>query len=173
MLSQVRDRWFQGDLISGISFSLNDTAVITGGPRAGEAVAVISLEALEPEPIYLVEVLSGQGDLLQPQSALRLHVDRSVQQHDGADADHVSANPHSSQHREKVLASTQCGCFYCLAVFSPNEIREWVDAGATGQGQTALCPICGIDSVLPDRAGIPLTLDSLTRMREHWFGPGA
>ena len=51
-------------------------------------------------------------------------------------------------HREDVLGSTVCGCFYCCAEFEPGEIHEWVDADEQGLGQTALCPRCGIDAVI-------------------------
>jgi hypothetical protein len=37
------------------------------------------------------------------------------------------------------------------------------------RGQTALCPKCGIDSVLGDACGYPLTEDLLSRMHQYWF----
>jgi len=37
------------------------------------------------------------------------------------------------------------GCFHCLAVFLPQEVTEYTD-----QGETALCPKCGTDAVLPE-----------------------
>lgn len=36
-----------------------------------------------------------------------------------------------------------CSCFYCGKRFNPKEIKEWTD-----KGQTAICPHCGIDSVI-------------------------
>ena len=59
--------------------------------------------------------------------------------------------------------------FYCLAVYPASAIVEWIDD--VGQGaQTALCPKCGVDSVLGDKSGFPLTKEFLEEMREHWFG---
>lgn len=49
----------------------------------------------------------------------------------------------SYRNRASVAAATRCGCFYCQAVFSGDEVRNWVD-----DDRTALCPRCGIDSVL-------------------------
>jgi hypothetical protein len=46
--------------------------------------------------------------------------------------------------RSRLEKVATCGCYYCLRTYSPKEIREWVD----GQ-ETALCPKCGIDSVVP------------------------
>ena len=74
------------------------------------------------------------------------------------------AHEHSSNHRVEVTDSTLCGCFYCCAMFPPTEISEWVD-----EEQTALCPKCGIDSVIGDRSGLPVSQDFLAVMRAHWF----
>ena len=77
---------------------------------------------------------------------------------------------HSARHRDEVVRSTSCGCFYCLAVFPSDEISDWVgDENEHGEGQTALCPRCGIDSVIGDRSGFPLTTDFLQEMRHHFF----
>jgi hypothetical protein len=77
--------------------------------------------------------------------------------------------------RELVLASDRCGCFYCLAIFPSAEITGWISelgpkAGRLRAGVTALCPRCGIDSVLPEAAGFPLTLTFLQAMQAHWHG---
>jgi len=44
------------------------------------------------------------------------------------------------------------------------------DADADEWGQTAVCPRCGIDAVLPDSVpGAPLTLTLLSDMQAFWF----
>ena len=67
-------------------------------------------------------------------------------------ADLESIHRHSSRHREVVVGSSRCGCFYCLSEFSPTEITDWVDGQVDDDdlqlGATALCPRCGIDAVL-------------------------
>jgi hypothetical protein len=80
----------------------------------------------------------------------------------------------SLNHREAVLASRQCGCFYCLALFGPDEIGEWIPEPGPDRslipGATGLCPSCGIDAVLPDSIpGAPLTRALLAEMNAHWF----
>ena len=80
----------------------------------------------------------------------------------------VSAHRHSSNHRGDILSSEQCGCFYCLSIFSPSEIVEWVDE-ADGAGTTAICPFCSIDSVIGTKSGFPVTKDFLGAMKAHWF----
>jgi acetone carboxylase gamma subunit len=37
-------------------------------------------------------------------------------------------------------------------------------------GTTALCPYCGIDSVIGDKSGFPITKEFLEKMYQHWFG---
>jgi hypothetical protein len=81
----------------------------------------------------------------------------------------VSAHQHSSVHRAELMSSEACGCFYCLSIFPPGKIEEWVDEDDQGLGQTALCPHCGIDSVIGDRSGYPVSREFLEKMRARWF----
>ncbi|MBS2003044.1 MAG: cytoplasmic protein [Cyanobacteria bacterium SZAS LIN-5] len=74
------------------------------------------------------------------------------------------AHKASSNHRTLLNQSELCGCFYCEATFSPEEIREYTD-----RGQTALCPRCSIDSVIPAAAGYALTAQFLSAMEKYWF----
>lgn len=90
-------------------------------------------------------------------------------------APHIGANIHSSNHRAEVLASKRCGCFHRLNIFSPAKIQDWVDysprkdTAIKGVGCTALCPKCGIDSVIGSNSGYPITTGFLETMRRHWF----
>lgn len=79
------------------------------------------------------------------------------------------AHDRSSAHRDELQRSTICGCFYCCGEFEPGEIHEWVDEGEDGVGRTALCPRCGVDSVIGAASGYPITQDFLARMRAYWF----
>lgn len=81
------------------------------------------------------------------------------------EADFTATHRHSSNHRAEVLASDVCGCFYCSATFAPASIVEWVD-----DGSTALCPRCGIDSVLGSNAGYRIDAAFLGEMHRRWFG---
>ena len=83
-------------------------------------------------------------------------------------SEYAEAHRHSISHRPEILASEQCGCFHCLQVFSPKTIKEWIDEG--DGNETALCPKCGIDSVIGSAAGFPLTNDFLSEMNRVWFG---
>jgi hypothetical protein len=59
-----------------------------------------------------------------------------------------------------------CGCFYCMATFGHEEIKDWID---DRDGKSAHCPKCGIDSVIGSKSGYPITKDFLSRMNEHFF----
>lgn len=76
----------------------------------------------------------------------------------------IAAHTHAMNHRGEILRSVVCGCFHCLRSFSSIQIIEWVD-----EGETSLCPKCGIDSVLGSESGYPVDKDFLRRMRDHWF----
>jgi hypothetical protein len=78
--------------------------------------------------------------------------------------DHISAHKCSFYNRSTLRKSNLCGCFYCLEVFSSNEIQDWTD-----DGDTALCPKCGIDSVIGSVSGFPIQREFLSKMHDHWF----
>lgn len=84
----------------------------------------------------------------------------------------TSAHRHSSLHEAELKQSENCGCFYCLAVFYPASIVEWIDDRNVPEGTfgaTALCPKCGIDSVLGSASGYPITQEFLSAMKARWF----
>ena len=70
------------------------------------------------------------------------------------------------QNRKALEQSEFCACFYCLESFSPTEITEWTDSNDS----TAMCPKCGIDSVLGSAQGFKLDQEFLSKMNKKWFG---
>ena len=79
------------------------------------------------------------------------------------------AHKHSMNHRNEIHASEICGCFYCLAIFTPGEIEEWIDFDENGVGQTAVCPECSVDAVIGSKSGFPITEEFLEEMRDSCF----
>ena len=68
-------------------------------------------------------------------------------------------------HKDTILSSSLCGCFYCKQTFYPTEIEDWIDEQ---MGESALCPKCGIDSVIDDR--FPITNERfLEEMNRYFF----
>ena len=74
----------------------------------------------------------------------------------------ISLHNKCSDHRKEIESSDLCGCFFCKSLFSPLEIKDWIDGHST-----ALCPKCGIDSVLPNMAKDEKHI--LSNMRKYWF----
>ena len=77
----------------------------------------------------------------------------------------IAAHKFSSNHKKELEADTACGCFYCLKIFDPREITEWI----TDKDGTAICPYCGIDSVIGESSGYPITVEFLSEMKSYWF----
>ncbi|HEU4959971.1 MAG TPA: cytoplasmic protein [Sphingomonas sp.] len=77
----------------------------------------------------------------------------------------LDAHARAAGHRAELKASSKAGCFYCCEVFSSTDIKDWVD-----NGDCALCPRCGIDSVIGDASGFPVSDPNfLKEMHEFWF----
>jgi hypothetical protein len=81
---------------------------------------------------------------------------------------YARAHRYANYHRKPLLTSDLCGCFYCLAIFQPVEVRSWIDEW-DGEDQTAMCPKCGIDSVICSNSGYPITTEFLQQMNTYWF----
>jgi len=91
---------------------------------------------------------------------------------DISEADLSEAHRHCTLHFHEISKSERCGCFYCLEIFEHTEITEWLNdrnVGLGTTGRTALCPRCGIDSVIGSASGYPITPEFLGAMRRRWF----
>lgn len=78
-------------------------------------------------------------------------------------ADDIILHRKSFKNADTVKQSTKCGCYYCCRIFDASEIKEWWD-----DGKTAVCPYCGIDSVIQD-ANTEITPAMLKKMNETFF----
>ena len=79
--------------------------------------------------------------------------------------DIIQAHSHSINHKSKILKDKKCGCFYCLKIFSPKEITDWIE----DTDGTAICPHCGIDAIIGESSGFPITEEFLLKMKNYWF----
>lgn len=76
-----------------------------------------------------------------------------------------AAHRFCSGNKESLKKDNLCGCFYCLEIFHPSEIEEWIDSNEN----TALCPHCEIDSIIGQNSGFPITKEFLSKMNKYWF----
>ena len=74
----------------------------------------------------------------------------------------TATHKHCTNNHDAINASKVCGCFYCEATYAPSAVTSYVS------GQDAVCPKCGIDSVLPD-ASLEITPELLRAMYDRWF----
>jgi len=73
------------------------------------------------------------------------------------------ARQYSRNNNFTIRYSNMCGCYHCLEKFKSDLVSDWVD-----EGDTALCPHCGIDSVIPD-AVTEVTKKILRELNEKYF----
>lgn len=78
--------------------------------------------------------------------------------------DHIEAHKYCKGNKKQLSNDRICGCFYCLEIFPPKEIKTWLH-----YEETAICPYCCIDSVIGESTGYPITKEFLKKMNEHWF----
>jgi len=76
----------------------------------------------------------------------------------------AEAHKHASRHRVELEASVRCGCFFCFRTFPPTSIKAWIDAR-----QTALCPECGVDSVIGSASAQRIDDAFLRQMHGQFF----
>lgn len=72
---------------------------------------------------------------------------------------------------KQIKNSKVCGCFNCCRVFRPQDIKEWCDNDGRGD-PTAICPNCGLDSVIGDDCGVQITTSFLELMNLQFMGGG-
>lgn len=84
--------------------------------------------------------------------------------------DAVDAHRFSSSNKPELSKGEKCGCFNCLKIFNSKEITEYLtgDNDCDRKG-TAVCPHCGIDSVIGESSGYPITPEFLIAMSINWF----
>lgn len=89
---------------------------------------------------------------------------------ENSEPDFIAAHEFSSNHKPELEKDRICGCFCCLEIFDPQEIEEWIieDTPIDRRG-TAICPRCGIDSVIGESSGYPITREFLQKMNDCWF----
>lgn len=71
---------------------------------------------------------------------------------------------YSTHNKEAVEASKKCYCYHCLQTFESSEIKAFAD-----DGQTAVCPNCLTDSIIPDSVDETIDENTLSMMHEYWF----
>jgi inosine-uridine nucleoside N-ribohydrolase len=88
----------------------------------------------------------------------------------------LAAFKHTSNNRAELEASQVCGCCACMEMLSPTEVTAWTgldmsnfnDPDATN-GETAVCPRCGSESLIGSKSGFDVNPQFLSEMNQAWF----
>ena len=117
-------------------------------------------------PAQDFEIVDDPHDILSHQSCYYSYYGSK----DDDTPDYIAAHIFCCNHKPELEKDHICGCFYCLNIFSPTEIEEWLieDNPADKRG-TAICPHCGIDSVIGESSGYPITKEFLQKMHDYWM----
>ena len=75
---------------------------------------------------------------------------------------------HSIRNEESINNSDFCGCFHCISIFPVADVKLSDLIIEKDGHRTAICPICGIDSVLGDST-VEITAELLEKMNEYYF----
>lgn len=67
----------------------------------------------------------------------------------------------SKNNRLQVENAPVVGCYFCESAYAGNTIEDWAD-----EGQTAICPYCWVDAVVPG----PISKEDLRLANHRWFG---
>jgi Zn finger protein HypA/HybF involved in hydrogenase expression len=71
---------------------------------------------------------------------------------------------YSAHNRDRIAVASKCYCFHCKAIVESRDIQDYTD-----NGQTAICPKCGIASIIPDSIEEGVDEQTIAEMNEYWF----
>lgn len=71
---------------------------------------------------------------------------------------------YASHNKELIEKSDRCYCFYCNANMGSGEIEKYLD-----KEETALCPKCGVDSIIPDSIDEQIDENIISELHDYWF----
>lgn len=77
----------------------------------------------------------------------------------------VSQFPIISIKNKKLIEQAQnVGCFHCCKIFDSKDIKDFTD-----NESTAICPLCGVDAIIPDNCGVIISEEILKKAKEFWL----
>ena len=71
---------------------------------------------------------------------------------------------YASNNKELIKESEYCYCFYCKKQFESKEVVKYLEGE-----NTALCPHCGIDAIIPNNVDEPIDNELIEGMNKYWF----
>lgn len=71
---------------------------------------------------------------------------------------------HTLRNYQEIQNSEYCGCIACQKIYPADVVIDFID-----DGETALCPECGVDAVIGDGSGLALNKEILKALNTRWF----
>ena len=145
--------------------------------KAGKNHLFMMLDAAHNIPGALIdpEHYDIESDVARLKELLDRMNDPIFLQKDSADEDKAwtvdalkAVYSHSIRNEESINNSDFCGCFHCISIFPVADVKLSDLIIEKDGHRTAICPICGIDSVLGD-ASVEITAELLESMNEYYF----
>ena len=145
--------------------------------KAGKNHLFLMLDAAHNIPGALIdpEHYNIESDVVRLKELLDRMNDPIFLQKDSADEDKAwtvdalkAVYSHSIRNEESINNSDFCGCFHCISIFPVADVKLSDLIIEKDGHRTAICPICGIDSVLGD-ASVEISAEILEMMNEYYF----
>lgn len=144
------------------SIECGDYVVVPVGNYDKKVVKVVDVEEY------------SESDVPMPIEAVKDIIEKIEPPNATAKDDVMEAHKYSSNNYPELLNDSKCGCFYCLSIFDPKEVEEYIQENDNEHNYgTAICPYCGIDSVISESSGYPITEEFLRKMYRRWFDSGS
>lgn len=74
---------------------------------------------------------------------------------------------HSTNNDLEILQSHKCSCLFCRHTIDAREVQDWV---SDENGVSAICPECGMDTLIGDASGLTFTKEELREINMKYFG---
>ena len=75
---------------------------------------------------------------------------------------------HCANNEIEIIRSKRCGCYFCKKSYSARKVKDW-EQGENGRA-SAICPECGMCTVIGDASGVPLSKELLEEMNKAFYG---
>ena len=73
---------------------------------------------------------------------------------------------HTIRNQREIDQSMYCHCISCCKSYPSPIVMNFIK---DGEGETALCPYCGVDAVIGDGCGLEINPDILKALNKIWF----
>lgn len=74
---------------------------------------------------------------------------------------------HTTNNDLEILQSHKCSCLFCRHTIDARDVQDWIN---DDQGVSAICPECGMDTLIGDASGYSFSKEELREINLTYFG---